>query len=199
MTQFGFEGRAIQYLYGLERKLGFSCSSLNLFKDGNQTGFTDFIYKMERCTVAPGVVNQDDPSCLCDIGAAGFANNPQRMGRVDFVSNFANDEYRVITHVDNTATTTGGAFFITSFSLGTWMAVLSLAVLFTFLKLLDRRFAPPEDAYKPLKSGYWFQRKRHFVLKSKLFFRLRKATESTRKYNQSNRRVHANAEEFHAN
>lgn len=113
------------------------------------------------------------------MGAAGFANNPSRIGRADFVSNFANDQYGVITHVDNTAATTGGAFFITAFSLGSWLAILSLAVLFTFLKLLDQRFAPPDENYRPLNAGNWLQRKKHFLFRSKIPLRLRRAAEST--------------------
>lgn len=102
------------------------------------------------------------------------------MGRADFPADFAADNYRVITHVDNTAKSTGNAFFLTSFSLGVWLAILSLVILFTFLKLLDRRFAPPDENYIPLsRSEKWFQRKKHFLLKSRLFFRLRKAIEST--------------------
>lgn len=135
---------------------------------------------MERCTTRNGGINSSDPRCKCEIGAAGFGINPERMDRADFVADFATDNYRVITHIDNTATTTGDAFFLTSFGLGVWMAILSLVLLFTFLKLLDRRFAPPDESYTPLpRSECRFKRNKHFLLKSKVFFRLRKAAEST--------------------
>lgn len=102
---------------------------------------------------------------------------------MDFVEEFSNSDYCVITHIDNTSTTTGGAFFLTSFSLTVWIGILGLAATFTFLKLLDQRFSPPENSYEPLsRSENRFRRWRHFVLRSKIPFRLRKATESTGRY-----------------
>lgn len=178
--QFGFGGLAIDYLKGLQEKTGFSCKSVSLFRHGHQVGFTDFIYFLENCTTPEGMVRQNDPDCVCDIGTAGFGSNSERIGRVDYIEEFAHSNYRVVTHIDNTSTMTGGAFFITSFSISVWVSILGLAGAFTFLKLLDRRFSPPDETYEPLpRSENWFRRWRHFLLRSKIPFRLRKAVEST--------------------
>lgn len=172
----------MEYLAELQNKLNFTCESLTMWKDpnGNSTGFTAFIKDMERCTLN-GSMREDDPTCSCDIGVAGWNLNQERLGRVDYLPTFISDTYRVLTHVDNTAASTGDAFFLTAFGVSVWICISSLMVIFTFLKLLDRRFAPPDDSFQPLSKRDYsrFRRYRHFLLKSKILFRLRRAVQST--------------------
>lgn len=173
----------MNYLNKLQERTDFSCSSVQRY-DGENVGFTDFIYHLESCTAPNGTIPRNDPSCKCDIGVAGFAMNNERFGRVDYLVDFVSGDYRVITHIDNTKTSTSGTFFITTFSPSVWLGIVGLSVVFIFLKLLDRRFAPPDGSYQPLsKSENWFRRWRHFLLRSRIPFRLRKAVESTRTFN----------------
>jgi len=182
----GFGGLAIDYLNILERRLGFECSSHQLFnatKPENQ-GFTGFILEMEQCTTEFGTI-RDDPACQCDIGVGGWVRDSNRLGRVDFIPSFLNDDFRMLTHVDNFSARASGAFFLTAFSLGAWIAIAGLMICFIFLKLFDRRFAPPGKKFVPLKDASWYRRQKHFLLKSELPFRIRRATQSVRKLLQT--------------
>lgn len=173
------------YLHKLQEEANFSCLSVERY-EGENVGFTDFIYHLENCTTPRGDVNQTDPNCKCDIGTAGFAINTERIGRVDYIDEFVSGSYRVMTHVDSARTSNSGTFFITTFSPSVWISIVGLAAIFTFLKLLDRRFAPPDESYLPLpRSESRLRRTRHFLLRSRIFFRLRKAMESTRMFREA--------------
>eukprot|EP00177_Eucheuma_denticulatum_P007571 GFKZ01013782.1.p1 GENE.GFKZ01013782.1~~GFKZ01013782.1.p1 ORF type:complete len:366 (+),score=25.83 GFKZ01013782.1:602-1699(+) len=106
--------------------------------------------------------------------------NSERLGRVDFLPSFLNDDIRVITHVDNTAERLDGAFFLTSFSPEVWLAIVSLMVIFVLLKLLDASFAPALSNNAPPvpPNASWRLRTAHFLLKNNILFRVRKAVES---------------------
>lgn len=180
----GFDGIGIDYLLHLQEHLGFKCTSILLYNNTEEKGigFTSFIRNMESCTTDAGTI-PFSPECSCDIGVGGWMLNRERQGRVDFLPPFVIDGYEVLVHVDSTSSSTGGAFFLTAFSISVWGSVLTLCVVFTFLKLLDRRFAPPDHSFTPLPATESRARRlKHFLLKSQIPLRLRKAVESTRKY-----------------
>lgn len=183
--QHRVDGIAIEYLDLLEDKLGFKCSSLILYKEGNSTDFTAFIKHLERCS-KNGTIRKHDPACACDIGVGGWSMNPDRLRRVDFVVPFLFTDYRALTHVENTNTSNHGTYFLTTFSLPVWFAIFSLVLIFTFLKMLDRRFAPPNQEYiTPSPEISLFRRMRYYLLKNKLCRRIRHAFQSTRKLHNS--------------
>lgn len=137
---------------------------------------------MESCTTDIGTI-RDSPECSCDMGVGGWMLNRERLGRVDYVTPFVIDGLEVLVHVDSTSSSTRGAFFFTAFTAYVWVSVFALVIVFTFLKLLDRRFAPPDHSYESLPpTEPRFQRVKHFLLKSRIPLRLRKAVQSTRKY-----------------
>lgn len=135
---------------------------------------------MDRCTTKDGGV-RDDPSCQCDMGVGGWFLNRDRIGKVDFLPPFALDGISVITRIDQTSSSVSkGAFFITVFSLSVWGLILALVVVFALLKMLDVRFAPPDDSYRPLPdSESCIRRLKHYILKSRLLRRMRRAVQST--------------------
>lgn len=173
-------GIALEYLDLLQEKLGFSCSSFELYKPPgeNDTGFNAFISEMESCTVNGEIKNSTN--CKCSLGVAGWMRNADRNRRVDFLPPFALDDLKVMVNLDDTTTTNSAAFFLSSFGTKVWVSIAGLAVLFTFLKLLDRRFAPLPKTFVPLPdSEPKFQRYKHYLLHSKIPFRLRRAVQST--------------------
>lgn len=175
-----FSGLGMEYFDLLQDRLGFQCKTFQEYSN-EDTSFTSFIYYMSNCT-RDGEIPPSFTNCTCDIGIAGFGMNEERNGLVQFVQPFLSDPHRVATHVDYTHSKQRSTFFLTAFSFRVWIAVLSLIVLFTFLKMLDRRFSPPDQSYTPLsRDSSTFRRLRHYLLKSKVLFRLRKALMSTRK------------------
>lgn len=107
--------------------------------------------------------------------------NPDRLGLVDYLPPFAMEAFEVLVHVDNTYPSSGLAFFLTAFSATVWGCLSALFVCFTFLKLLDRRFAPPDESFVPLPpTDPPYRRCKHFLLKSNIPSRLSKALKSTR-------------------
>jgi len=175
-----FGGIAIEYLKKIQSVLGFECESLKLFNatDPNNQGFTGFVHEMESCT-ENGKIRQNDPNCQCDIGTGGWALDIDRFQRVDYVASFLNDDFRVLTHVDNLRPEVSGAFFITAFSAGSWGLITILLLCFIALKLLDGHFAPVPKKFKPLSSGEsWYKRKKHFMLKSPIPYRIRRSAQS---------------------
>lgn len=166
----------MQYLNLLQQKLGFNCTTFGLFEPSNNSGtsFTAFIYHLNRCS-KDGVVPKNDPECQCDIGVAGFGTNEERHPLVDFVFPFLYDHYRVMTHFKNTGIASQGTFFLTSFTRLVWAAIFSIIVLFALLKMMDRRFAPPDHTYTPPANQTGYQRFKYYILKSRILYRLRKA------------------------
>lgn len=169
----------MEYLRLLQDRLGFSCSNFSQYTEpsANSVLFTSFIHRLEKCS--RGGMTLDDPACQCDIGAAGWNINKDRIHRVDFVQPFVFDPYRALTHIDNLNSTAGDAFFLTTFSVSVWASIVALVVIFTFLKMLDRRFAPADDSFIPLSWKYSrFERMKHYLLKSRILYRLRRAMQS---------------------
>lgn len=174
---FGFDGLAHEHLALLQERLGFQCKSLSLYKNGRE--FSEFIMNMDSCTENGSIKNSS--RCNCDIGVAGWMPNSERLGRVDYLPFSALDEIRVYTHIDNTAASTGGTFFITAFTGPVWLCITGLVFFFSFLKMLDTRFAM-DSTFKPLPPDFSrFRRWKHVLLKGKILYRLRKAIQSSRK------------------
>lgn len=167
---------AFDYLAKLGEIVGLRCESVSLYNNG--TGFTKFIHDMYTCT-ENGVI-RNGTNCKCDIGIAGWMLNEERFGLVDFLPPFMIDEVVVATSIENTSRSSDAVFFLKSFTTPVWLGIGGLIALFTFLKMLDRRFAPPDSSFKPLpKTASRFRRYRQVLLKSKIPFRLRKAAQST--------------------
>lgn len=164
----------------LQQSLGFQCEPLTRYsaKD-NSTGFTHFINELQDCTNTSTGTVIPRPTCQYDIGIAGFRENVQRVGRVDFVSPFLHDGLAVVTHVNDTHVKTNGAFFLAAFEPAVWIFIVALTISFTFLKLLDKRFLedtpPPPNALTPPGNQSIWKRVRCFMLKQEHLRRLRKA------------------------
>ncbi|CDF32227.1 unnamed protein product [Chondrus crispus] len=141
--------------------------------------FNSIVEKMDRCVTEEGTM-REDPDCNCDMAVGGWMESDTRLGKVDFLPPFLIDGIGIATHVDETSVASAGAFFLTAFSLAVWGLVVMLSVVFTFLKMLDRRFVPPDDSYTPLPASEpRLRRIRHYLLKSRIPYRLRKALQST--------------------
>lgn len=103
----------------------------------------------------------------------------ERHGKVDYLHHFYPVEMMALTNIGETYSPIREPFFLIAFTVPVWLAICSLIVLFTFLKLLDVKFSPPPTSYTPLPpSAHLLQKIGHFLLKSKILFRLRKATMS---------------------
>ena len=180
----GFDGIATEYLIVLQERLGFRCKTLKVFNATNpeNQGFTGFIYEMQKCSKNGTVILT--PDCQCEIGVGGWAQNAERFGRVDFPVTYVNDDFRMLTHIDNiNSQSARGAFFITAFSFTTWIAVFGLILCFIFLKLFDRKFIPPDPNLMNLPDGTtWIYRVKHYLTSTKLATRLKRATKNTCKY-----------------
>lgn len=173
---FKQDGMAIAYLRQLERQVRFKCRVL-VEIDEPGVGFTEFIEEMRMCQMNADLEKQ---ICKCEMGVGGWMLTQKRFGLVDFLPVFVHDDVRVITHVDNTYKSSSGLFFITTFTSSVWLAIAGLLAVWTFLKMLDNRFVPPDDSFEPLpESAPWYSRQRHFVLKSNIPRRLRKSLQST--------------------
>lgn len=172
---FHKDGLAIRYLHQLERQTNFKCNELDDLSD--EYGFTDFIEEMWACQ---NDKNSKSRICKCDAGVGGWMQTRKRHGLVDYLPIFMHDDIRVITHIHNTDMSSSGLFFITTFTTNVWLAIAGLLVVWTFLKMLDRRFVPPDESFKPLPStSPWYSRQKHFVMKSNIPRRLRKSLQST--------------------
>ena len=136
---------------------------------------------LERCT--NGTADSGSPICQCQLGVGSWIKTAERVKRVDFLTHFMREELEVIVHIENTDSTIHGAYFLTTFTPAVWALILGLFFIFTLLKILDRRFAPPDPSYVPLdRSQPRYLRFNHYVLKSRILFRVRKAIQSTRTY-----------------
>ena len=173
----------MQYLLNLQEVLGFRCISLDIDNGGDEgVPFNSIVEKMDRCATDEGTM-RTDPDCNCDMAVGGWLQSDARLGKVEFLPPFLIDGIGIATHIDETSVASAGAFFLTAFSLEVWGLVMMLAVVFTFLKILDRRFVPPDDSYTPLPaSESRLRRMRHYFLNSRFPYRLRKAVQSTRTY-----------------
>lgn len=168
------------YLLQLQERLGFRCETVVEFKNNDKDGvsFNSILENIEACT-DNGTI-RDSPECKCEMAVGGWSQNSYRFGKVDYLPPFVIDGIGIVVHTDNTSSASAGAFFVTAFSTSTWLLVLALIGLFTFLKVLDRRFALLVKPYEPLPEGESrFQRLKHYLLKSPVPRRLRLALQST--------------------
>lgn len=170
----------MEYLLEMEATLGFRCISLDIGnEDGKGVRFNSVVEKMNRCTTAQGTM-RDTVDCNCDMAVGGWFETAERRGKVDFLPPFMIDGIAIAVHMDETSAATEGAFFLKAFSIEVWGLVVALGVTFTLLKMLDRRFVPPDNTYEPLPSTESrYRRMLHFLLKSRILYRLRKAFQST--------------------
>lgn len=171
MQPYPYEGLGISYLRLLEDHTGFRCKSVSLY-EADDVGFDRFIEEMTNCSKA-SKSNATSP-CNCDIGAAGWFETAAR-GHVDFLPPYVEDELRVVVHIDDISTRNNTLFFISCFTPGVWICVAFLVAMFTNLRLLDRSYYLNHN-YIPLPASTPFlNRLRHFLLKKRVLFRLRKS------------------------
>lgn len=191
----GFGGIGIKYLKLLEERSGFKCASLKEYKSrdaissdiGEKNIFDQFIDEMSSCTLpGEGIIDPLNKNCTCDFGVGGWSINEFRLGRVDFLPPFAFDTFRVATNRDNTVPEVG-VFFLRTFTGAVWATVFGMIVMFTILKFLDKDFAPwteveRQDGGNNSKSS----KIHHFLLKSRIPYRIRYSLQSTCKSFSSN-------------
>lgn len=79
------------------------------------------------------------------MAVGGWLQSDAHIGMVvDFLPAFLIYGIGIATHIDETSVASAGALFLTAFS---------LAEVFTFLKILDRRFVAPGDSYTGLPAS----------------------------------------------
>eukprot|EP00178_Gracilaria_changii_P028186 TRINITY_DN971_c0_g1_i3.p1 TRINITY_DN971_c0_g1~~TRINITY_DN971_c0_g1_i3.p1 ORF type:complete len:416 (+),score=44.43 TRINITY_DN971_c0_g1_i3:414-1661(+) len=149
------------------------------FHQQNGTDFNAFVSTMYECTNKSTGQIIDSSQCICDIGIGGWFQNPSRFGKVSYLPPFGYDRYVVFTHVSQ-ATVAGNVwFFVSTFDARAWICIAALFVMFTFLKMLDRRFEADAE-YSPLPPNAGrVQCYLHYITKSRPVYRLRKAAQST--------------------
>eukprot|EP00737_Agarophyton_chilense_P004711 gb/GEZJ01006174.1/.p1 GENE.gb/GEZJ01006174.1/~~gb/GEZJ01006174.1/.p1 ORF type:complete len:239 (-),score=28.46 gb/GEZJ01006174.1/:60-776(-) len=173
----GLGGVIALYLSELQSFLGWQCSSVTLFSVAGSTGFNEFIDMMERCT-ENGTV-KDIPECVCDIGIGGWFQKSARFGRVDFVSPFMYDKYRIIVSRSNTSSSIDSLFFVKAFDKTVWMCIAGLILFVTIVKYYDRDFAPAQPYTSMDESETRLRRVMHFFRNHPIPFRIRRALQST--------------------
>lgn len=106
--------------------------------------------------------------------------NSERHNRVTYLPMFSQGEIKVLVHRRNTSSSNDGIFFLHTFSALVWILIFVLFIVFTFLKILDRRFEPPDPLLEPAsRQEGWVARIRHFILHTGMRRRLRKASLNT--------------------
>lgn len=170
------EGIGIKYLKELENYIGFQCATIKSYTS-EQVGFTEFINRMYACILGNST-EQSDSICSCELGTGGWTQSEERYPKVRFLVPFIHDSMQIVTIVDNTNSSTNGAFFLSAYSTGVWVTVLGLTVMFIVLKLVDARFEPISQVQSHSFSSFWQQL--GFRLKQRLK-RLRSAVRSVGK------------------
>lgn len=126
---------------------------------------------MSRCSV-----EGDSRECSCDIGISGFARPSVRFSLVDFVAAYSTDSYSMVTRAELVRDSAPkNVIFKDAFSNQVWGAIFSLGILIVLLTLFDRNFAPAPRAMEPSADLTALQRAQHFLLKTKLLYRIRQA------------------------
>lgn len=149
----------------------------------NGVGHTDFIMPMHNCSKGINVTYPE--SCACELGMGGWIENDERFHLVDFLQPFVYTSFRVVVRSEDTFRTTKGPYYLSTFTPEVWLMILSLIGLFTLLKLVDKRFMPPDNNYRPLSDKEpKLKRFYHYAVKSQCLRRARKALMSTCKYPQ---------------
>lgn len=180
MFQNGLDGVIAEYLRELQSYLGWTCATMEPFPQTNTNGFNSAVNTLHSCSSRTTRKHARSPNCTCDIGIGGWFQNPKRITKVDFLPPFSIDTYRTFTTLSNTSDA-AGAVVIFPFDAYAWICIFVLFLMFTFLKMLDARFANAAP-YTPL-TGTRSRAARylHYLQKSHVFFRLRKAIQSTGK------------------
>lgn len=177
---YNLDGLALRYLDLLEKDETnpFSCRSITIIKGKDGTGFNDLLYNMERCT--NGTFAPNSSECACELGVGGWFKTSHRHNSVRFLPEFLYTEFSVVTHVSNTNHSISSTFFLGGFSVLVWILIVILFMLFTFVRTFDQHFELPPSCYVPLPiETPSIKRMRHYLLKSKLLYRLRKAAMRT--------------------
>lgn len=175
------EGIAKDYMDLLEKHTG----SIKCKKDilpfggsGSGVGHSAFIQEMHNCSKTR--MSNHSSICACELGMGGWIENEKRFELVHFLQPFVYTSFRVVVRRSDTFTPTKGTYFLSAFTLNVWLLIIGLIVLFTMLKVLDKRFMPPDNNFKPLPDTEPFiKRVFHYALKSHLLRRIRKAIMST--------------------
>lgn len=103
--------------------------------------------------------------------------NTERHGRVDFLPVFVQVNMETVANIQQTFTSSNEPFFLNTFSPLVWILMFSLFVIFTFLKMLDRRFPVYSERAFPLTqpdaTASWYDRFKYEIWKLPLLRRLR--------------------------
>jgi hypothetical protein len=121
------------------------------------------------------VVNGDSSNCACDVGIGAWALSSARYPRVDFVTAFSDDDFRVVTRTSLVDDASSKFFFFRAFSWHVWVAILGLLITHVVVTSLDSKFAPLRGVSSYVEDRTWVRRMRRFLLKNRVLFRLRHA------------------------
>jgi hypothetical protein len=160
----------------LQGQLGFKCSSFAEYKRPEPAlqGFTGFINYMNICSNGTGASS----ACDCDLGVGAWAVSSTRHAKVDLVAPFSNEDYRVITTVENaTGSKQNIFFFFSTFAWPVWLAIVGLLAFHVLVTALDQKFVPLDTAERAAsyENGNWIHRTKAWLLKSALLYRVRHA------------------------
>lgn len=144
-----------------------------------EIGFSSFLRQMRECQTE---YNASNPLCRCDLGTGAWMLRKERLPLVDYLPPFLRDDLHAVVHINNTFSTSK-VFFLTVFTVPLWLCMIGLIAAFSFVKLIDRRFEYPSPSFTPLQPPHCrYHRWKHFLLKSEMLYRLRKASQSTCKF-----------------
>lgn len=76
----------------------------------------------------------------CDLGIGAFKKSTHNFDKVHFLPPFGHTGFYILTKTSNDS----APFFISAFDRWVWTAILGIIVAFTFLHLLDPKFAQPK-------------------------------------------------------
>lgn len=109
--------------------------------DPQDISFTNFILAMSNCS-SDAKLSVDSDMCKCDIGVGGWMQTRERIGHANFLPEMRQGSINVVVRSDNTFRSGRGIFFLNVFGKYVWMNIFILFLLFSFIKVLDRRFEP---------------------------------------------------------
>lgn len=134
-------------------------------------GFSGFVDAMQRCAV-----DGNSSNCVCDMGVGAWALSSSRYLKVDFVSPFSGDSFRVAARTSTVRDSNAkNVFFIQAFSWQVWVAIAMLGIYHIFVTLFDRNFArPTRNTVENWDELSFWQRTRHALMKTTLLYRIRR-------------------------
>lgn len=141
--------------------------------------YNDLVEHLTNCNLDPNF------DCRCDIGVGSWWPNVNRTG-IDFLSPHGQDSFIVLTTKDNLSVSNEITFFVKAFEPEVWILIILLSFCFIILKFLDRRFAFDSITSTTVvqEDGTKWENFKIYLLKNNLrLFRLRRAVQSTRKFN----------------